>query len=79
MLYRRLVAFLVLGAALVLASKATAVEAIAVRPGTPAVDLLPAAERYQTDSDRLQVSTAAAGGVADGSCVSRLVRIICRS
>ncbi len=42
---------------------AFAVEAVAVRPGTPAVDLLPAAERYQTDSDRLQVSTASG---ADG-------------
>ena len=40
------------------ASSALAVEAVSVRPGTPAVDLLPASERYQSDSDRVQVSTA---------------------
>ena len=34
-------------AALAGAGQALAVEAVAVRPGTPAVDLLPAAERYQ--------------------------------
>ena len=47
-----------LAVALAGGSPVRAVEAVAVRPGTPAVDLLPAAERYQTDSDRLQVSTA---------------------
>jgi len=37
---------------------ARAVEAITVRAGVPALDLLPAVERHQTDGDRLQVSTA---------------------
>jgi diguanylate cyclase (GGDEF)-like protein/PAS domain S-box-containing protein len=37
---------------------ARAVEAVIIRPGTPAIDLLPAAERHATDNDRLQVSTA---------------------
>ena len=54
----RLVACFVLAVVLAGAGHAWAVEAVAVRPGTPAVDLLPAAERYETDSDRLQVSTA---------------------
>ena len=54
----RFVACFVLAATLAAAGHAFAVEAVAVRPGTPAVDLLPAAERYQTDRDRLQVSTA---------------------
>jgi len=37
---------------------AAALEAVSVRLKTPAIDLLPAADRYQTDGDRLQVSTA---------------------
>jgi diguanylate cyclase (GGDEF)-like protein/PAS domain S-box-containing protein len=37
---------------------AYALEAVTIRLGTPAIDLKPAAERHQTDSDRLQVSTA---------------------
>ncbi len=40
-----------------------AVEAVQIRLGTPAIDLLPNAEHYTTDSDRLLVSTAPA---ADG-------------
>ena len=40
-----------------------AVEAVQIRLGTPAIDLLPNAERYTTDGDRLLVSTAPA---ADG-------------
>lgn len=35
-----------------------AVEAVIIRPNTPALDLLPAVERHTTDGDRLQVSTA---------------------
>ena len=35
-----------------------AVEAVVIRPNTPALDLMPAAERHTTEGDRLQVSTA---------------------
>jgi hypothetical protein len=35
-----------------------AVEAVIIRPGVPALDLMPAAERHVTEGDRLQVSTA---------------------
>ncbi len=35
-----------------------AVEAVIIRPNTPALDLMPAVERHTTDGDRLQVSTA---------------------
>jgi hypothetical protein len=37
---------------------AVALEAVSVRVKTPAIDLMPASDRYQTDGDRLQVSTA---------------------
>jgi len=37
---------------------AYALEAVTIRKGAPAIDLLPATERHQTDTDRLQVSTA---------------------
>lgn len=40
------------------ASGAHALEAIAIRKGATATDLLPATERYRTDSDRVQLSTA---------------------
>jgi diguanylate cyclase (GGDEF)-like protein/PAS domain S-box-containing protein len=56
--FRIRVALLALTAAILGAVSAHALEAVSIRKGTPAVDLLPATERYQTDSDRLQVSTA---------------------
>jgi diguanylate cyclase (GGDEF)-like protein/PAS domain S-box-containing protein len=61
--FGRLLAFLLLTLASLGASRALAVEAVQIRLGTPAIDLLPNAERYTTDSDRLLVSTAPA---ADG-------------
>jgi diguanylate cyclase (GGDEF)-like protein/PAS domain S-box-containing protein len=61
--FGRLLAFLVLAVAGLAAGHAMAVEAVQIRLGTPAIDLLPNAEHYTTDSDRLLVSTAPA---ADG-------------
>ncbi len=58
MRFRVRVALCVLLAAVLGAEHAHTLEAVSIRKGTPAVDLLPATERYQTDSDRLQVSTA---------------------
>ena len=58
MRFRVRVALFVLAAAVLGAGHAHALEAVSIHKGTPAVDLLPATERYQTDSDRLQVSTA---------------------
>jgi len=52
------VAFLLLAASILSESGAHALEAISIRKDTPAVDLLPATERYQTEGDRVQVSTA---------------------
>ena len=54
----RLAAFLTLAAVCLGLAPAYALEAVQVRQGTAAIDLLPAAERHQTDTDRLQVSTA---------------------
>jgi diguanylate cyclase (GGDEF)-like protein/PAS domain S-box-containing protein len=54
----RLAAFLTLAAVCLGLAPAYALEAVQVRQGSAAIDLLPAAERHQTDTDRLQVSTA---------------------
>jgi diguanylate cyclase (GGDEF)-like protein/PAS domain S-box-containing protein len=54
----RLAAFLSLVIVTLSFGPAHALEAVTIRLGTPAIDLKPAAERHQTDSDRLQVSTA---------------------
>ena len=54
----RLAAFLSLAIVTFSFGPAVALEAVTIRLGTPAIDLKPAAERHQTDSDRLQVSTA---------------------
>ena len=54
----RLLACLILAAVALGSGRAHAVEAVAIRLGTPAIDLLPASDRHQTDGDRLQVSTA---------------------
>ena len=54
----RLAAFLSLAIVTFSFEAANALEAVTVRLGTPAIDLKPAAERHQTDGDRLQVSIA---------------------
>jgi diguanylate cyclase (GGDEF)-like protein/PAS domain S-box-containing protein len=54
----RLLACLILVAVFLGFGHAHAIEAVAIRLGTPAIDLLPAADRHQTEGDRLQVSTA---------------------
>ena len=54
----RLAAFLSLAIVTLSLGPAYALEAVTIRLGTPAIDLKPAAERHQTDSDRLQLSTA---------------------
>jgi diguanylate cyclase (GGDEF)-like protein/PAS domain S-box-containing protein len=54
----RLAAFLSLVIVCIGLAPAHALEAVTIRLGTPAIDLLPASERHQTDGDRLQVSTA---------------------
>jgi diguanylate cyclase (GGDEF)-like protein/PAS domain S-box-containing protein len=54
----RLAAFLTLAAVCLGLAPAYALEAVQVRQDSAAIDLLPAAERHQTDTDRLQVSTA---------------------
>jgi diguanylate cyclase (GGDEF)-like protein/PAS domain S-box-containing protein len=54
----RLAAFLSLAIVFTGLAPASALEAVTIRLGTPAIDLLPASERHQTDGDRLQVSTA---------------------
>lgn len=56
--FRSVIAFGLLLAALVSAGGAHALEAVSVRKGTAAIDLLPATERYQTDGDRVQLATA---------------------
>jgi diguanylate cyclase (GGDEF)-like protein/PAS domain S-box-containing protein len=56
--FQRIVAFGLLAAAFIGAGSAHALEAVSIRKGTAAVDLLPATERYQTDSDRVQLATA---------------------
>lgn len=47
-----------LTAAVLVASRAHAVEAVNVRLDTPAIDITAATERVRTDNDRIQVSTA---------------------
>jgi hypothetical protein len=57
--FRSVIAFGLLLAALVSAGgSAHALEAVTIRKGTAAIDLLPATERYQTDGDRVQLATA---------------------
>ena len=58
MRFGRLAALLTLAAICCGVAPAIALEAVTVRQGTAAIDLLPASERHQTDTDRLQVSTA---------------------
>ncbi len=55
---RLLFASLTLLAAFASLAPVRAVEAVIIRQGVPALDLLPAAERHVTEGDRLQVSTA---------------------
>jgi diguanylate cyclase (GGDEF)-like protein/PAS domain S-box-containing protein len=55
----RLIAFCLLVSALLGAGSAHALEAVSIRKGTAAIDLLPATERYTTDGDRVQLATAA--------------------
>lgn len=54
----RVSAWLLLAIVLLGTGHAHAIEGVAIRPGIPAVDLMPASDRHQTDGDRLQVSTA---------------------
>jgi diguanylate cyclase (GGDEF)-like protein/PAS domain S-box-containing protein len=56
--FRKVIAFVFLFGALFSAASAHALEAVSIRKGTQAINLLPATERYQTNSDRVQLATA---------------------